>query len=57
MKEVRHARKRFSVEQIVAILQQPELSLPVADQNRWVGISMRTCHLYGPLSRCKRNWL
>lgn len=32
-------RKRFSVEQIVAVLEQAELGLPVADRIRQVGIS------------------
>ena len=35
-------RKRFSVEQIVAVLKQAELGLPVADLIRQVGISERT---------------
>jgi putative transposase len=35
-------RKRFSVEQIVAILKQAELGLPVADLIRQVGISEQT---------------
>jgi putative transposase len=46
-------RKRFSVEQIVAILKQTELGLPVADLIRQVGISEQTFYLYGRLSRCK----
>ena len=32
-------RKRFSVEQIVAVVKQAELGLPVADLIRQVGIS------------------
>jgi putative transposase len=35
-------RKRFSVEQIVAVLKQAELGLPVADLVRQVGISEQT---------------
>jgi len=35
-------RKRFSVEQIVAVLKQAELGLPVADLIRHVGISEQT---------------
>ena len=35
-------RKRFSVEQIVAVLKQAELGLPVADVIRQVGISEQT---------------
>ena len=35
-------RKRFSVEQIVAVLKQAELGLPVADVLRQVGISEQT---------------
>jgi putative transposase len=35
-------RKRFSVEQIVAVLKQAELGLPVADLMRQVGISEQT---------------
>ena len=35
-------RKRFSVEQIVAILRQAEAGLPVADLIRQVGISEQT---------------
>ena len=32
-------RKRFSVEQIVAVLKQAELGMPVADLIRQIGIS------------------
>ena len=35
-------KKRFSVEQIVAVLKQAELGLPVADLTRKVGISEQT---------------
>jgi putative transposase len=35
-------RKRFSVEQIVAVLKQAELGLPVADLIRQLGISEQT---------------
>jgi putative transposase len=35
-------KKRFSVEQIVAVLKQAELGLPVADLIRKVGISEQT---------------
>ena len=35
-------RKRFSVEQIVAVLKQAELGLPVADLIRQVGIAEQT---------------
>ncbi len=35
-------RKRFSVEQIVAVLKQAELGMPVADIIRQVGISEQT---------------
>ena len=35
-------RKRFSVEQIVAVLKQAELGLPVSDLIRQVGISEQT---------------
>ncbi len=35
-------RKRFSIEQIVAVLKQAELGLPVADLIRLVGISEQT---------------
>lgn len=35
-------RKRFSVEQIVAVLKQAELGLPVADLIRQIGISEQT---------------
>ena len=35
-------RKRFSVEQIVAVLKQVELGLPVADLTRQIGISEQT---------------
>ena len=35
-------RKRFSVEQIVAVLKQADLGLPVADVLRQVGISEQT---------------
>jgi len=37
-------RKRFSVEQIVAVLKQAELGMPVADIIRKIGISERTWH-------------
>lgn len=35
-------RKRFSVEQIVAVLKQAELGMPVADLIRQVGIAEQT---------------
>ena len=35
-------RKRFSVEQIVVVLKQAELGMPVADITRQVGTSERT---------------
>lgn len=35
-------RKRFSVEQIVAVLKQAELGMPVVDLIRQVGISEQT---------------
>ena len=35
-------RKRFSVEQIVSILKQAELGMPVAEVNRRVGVSEQT---------------
>jgi putative transposase len=35
-------KKRFSVEQIVAVLKQTELGMPVADLIRQVGISEQT---------------
>jgi putative transposase len=35
-------RKRFSVEQIVTVLKQAELGMPVADLIRQVGISEQT---------------
>ena len=35
-------RKRFSVEQIVAVLKQAELGLPIGDLVRQVGISEQT---------------
>lgn len=35
-------RKRFSVEQIVAVLKQAELGMPVADITRQMGISEQT---------------
>lgn len=35
-------RKRFSVEQIVAVLKQAELGMPVADVIRQTGISEQT---------------
>jgi len=35
-------RKRFSVEQIVAVLKQAELGIPVAELIRQVGISEQT---------------
>ena len=35
-------RKRFSVEQIIAVLKQAELGMPVADVIRRIGISEQT---------------
>ena len=35
-------RSRFSVEQIVAVLKQAELGMPVADVIRQIGISEQT---------------
>lgn len=35
-------RKRFSVEQIVAVLKQAELGMPVSGLTRQVGISEQT---------------
>jgi putative transposase len=35
-------KKRFSVEQIVAVLKQAELGMPVADVIRQIGISEQT---------------
>ena len=35
-------KKRFSVEQIVAVLKQAELGMPVADLIRRIGISEQT---------------
>lgn len=35
-------KKRFSIEQIVAVLKQAELGMPVADLIRHVGISEQT---------------
>jgi putative transposase len=37
-------RKRFSVEQIVAIVKQAEMGLPVAELIRRVGIREQTCY-------------
>jgi putative transposase len=37
--EVGHEKKRFSVEQIVSVLKQSKLGLPVSDLIRQVGIS------------------
>lgn len=41
--------KRFSVEQIVAILKQAELGMPVADVVRQVGISEQTFYRWKKL--------
>jgi putative transposase len=41
-KEVCHEEEAFSVEQIVAVLKQAELGMPVADILRQVGISEQT---------------
>ena len=43
-------RKRFSVEQIVAVLKQAELGMPVADLIRQIGISEQTFY------RCKKQY-
>jgi putative transposase len=50
-------KKRFSDEQIVAVLKQAELGLPVADLIRQVGTLEQTFYRYGRFSRCKCNWL
>ena len=42
-------RKRFSVEQIVAVLKQAELGMPVADIIRQVGISEQTFYRWKKL--------
>ncbi len=36
-------RKRFSVEQIVAVLKQAEMGMPVSDLIRQLGIAEQTC--------------
>src|SRR5258706_13523614 len=46
-------RKRFSVEQIVAVLKQAELGLPVADLIRQVGISEQTFYRW---KKRKGSW-
>ena len=47
-------KKRFSVEQIVAVLKQAELGLPVADLIRQVGISEQRTSIAGRSSM--RAW-
>lgn len=42
-------KKRFSVEQIVAVLKQAELGMPVADLIRKVGISEQTFYRWKKL--------
>jgi putative transposase len=42
-------RKRFSVEQIVAVLKQAELGMPVADVIRHIGISEQTFYRWKKL--------
>ena len=42
-------KKRFSAEQIVAILKQAELGIPIAELIRQVGVSEQTFYLYGLL--------
>jgi putative transposase len=42
-------RKRFPVEQIVGVLKQAEVGVPVAELIRKVGISEQTYYLYGLL--------
>ena len=46
-------KKRFSVEQIVAVLKQVELGLPVADATRQIGVSEQSYYrwkkMYGGL--------
>ena len=46
-------KKRYSTEQIVAVLKQVDMGMPVADLVRQLGISEMTYYLYGRLSRCK----
>ena len=53
--------KRFSVEQIVAVLKQAELGLPVADLIRKVGISEQTFYRWkkryaGPALQLHLEW-
>lgn len=43
-------RSRFSVEQIVAVLKQAKLGMPVADLIRKIGISEQTFY------RCKKQY-
>jgi putative transposase len=35
-------KKRFTAEQIVAVLKQAELGIPIAELNRQVGVSEQT---------------
>ena len=44
-------KKRFSVEQIVAVLKQAELGVPVAEVIRKVGISEQTFYRWKKLVR------
>jgi putative transposase len=46
-------RKRFSVEQIVAVLKQAEIGVPVAELIRQVGITEQT--LYTPLASFRQK--
>lgn len=46
-------RKRFSTEQIVAVLRQHEMGMAVSNLIRQVGITEQTFYLNGRFSRCK----
>jgi transposase-like protein len=46
-------RKRFSVEQIAAVLKQAELGMPVADVIRQTGISEQTFYRWKRMPRCR----
>jgi putative transposase len=51
-------RRRFSEEQIIAVLHEQEVGAKVADLCRKHGISDATFYIYGLFSRCKeKDWL
>jgi putative transposase len=49
-------KKRFSVEQIVAVLKEAELGSPVAELIRKVGVSEQTFYRWKKVYVLKKKW-